>query len=159
EASERLGLHGQFFTTPTSIFSAFGPQEQQRTFLVRVEPGALHLERLGRVQDIAEQVFAGRLPPRQGVEALEALDHEPPRWHLALPTFAFGIAGGSSACLLGGGANEVIAAAALAMLTGVVAAANLLPSAARRFHEPIAAFAASLVVSAVATRLPVSTYL
>src|SRR5262249_14083840 len=72
DAAERLGLQGQFFTTPTSIFSAFGAQERQRTFLVRVEPGDLHLERLGRVQEIAEQVLAGRLDPRAGVAALDA---------------------------------------------------------------------------------------
>ena len=64
DAAERLKLEGQFFTTPTSIFSAFGPQERQRTYLVRVEPGDLHLERLGRVQDIAEEVLAGRMAPR-----------------------------------------------------------------------------------------------
>src|SRR5262245_60109179 len=94
EAGARLGLEGQFFTTPTSIFSAFGPQEQQRTFLVRVEPGELHLERLGRVQAIAEDVLSGRLPPRDGLAALDALQREPPRWGLALTTLAFGVAGG-----------------------------------------------------------------
>ena len=41
DAAEQLGLEGQFFTTPTSIFAAFGTQETQRTFLVRVEPGDL----------------------------------------------------------------------------------------------------------------------
>src|SRR5262245_50351260 len=106
EAAARLRLEGQFFTTPTSIFSAFGPQEQQRTFLVRVEPGDLHLERLGRVQEIAEGVIAGRRTPREGVAALDALDREPPRWGVALTTLAFGIAGGSAACLLGGAARR-----------------------------------------------------
>jgi len=119
DAAERLGLEGQFFTTPTSIFSAFGAQERQRTFLVRLEPGDLHLERVGRVQDIAQDVLAGRLPPRDGIAALDALQREPPRWGLAPTALAFGVAGGSSACLLGGGGAEVVTAAALAMLTGL----------------------------------------
>ncbi|HXS83034.1 MAG TPA: threonine/serine exporter family protein [Methylomirabilota bacterium] len=159
DAADRLGLEGQFFTTPTSIFSAFGSDERQRTFLVRVEPGDLHLERLGRVQAIAEEVLAGRLAPRAGLAALDALDREPPRWGVALTTVAFGIAGGSAACLLGGGGVEVAAAGALAMLTGGVAAANLLPPDARRFHEPLAAFVVSFAVSSLATRVPLSTYL
>ena len=46
QAAQRLGLRGQFFTTPTSIFAAFGPQEDQRTFLIRVEPGGVDLGRL-----------------------------------------------------------------------------------------------------------------
>ena len=140
DAAERLKLEGQFFTTPTSIFSAFGSQENQRTFLVRVEPGDLHLERLGRVQDIAEEVLAGRMPPRAGLAALDALDREPPRWGVAVSTLAFGVAGGSAACLLGGGGAEIAVAAALAMLTGWVAVAGVLPRDFRRFHEPFAAF-------------------
>ena len=35
----RLGLHGNFLVTPTSIFVSFGLPEEQRTSLVRVEPG------------------------------------------------------------------------------------------------------------------------
>ena len=146
DAAERLKLEGQFFTTPTSIFSAFGPQERQRTFLVRVEPGDLHLERLGRVQDIAEKVLAGRMPPRAGLAALDALDREPPRWGVAVSTLAFGVAGGSAACLLGGGGAEIAVAAALAMLTGWVAVAGVLPRDFRRFHEPFAAFVVSFAV-------------
>ena len=159
DTTGRLGLEGQFFTTPTSIFAAFGPQAQQRTFLERVEPGDLHLERLGRVQEIVEDVLVGRSTPRAGLAALDALDREPPRWSVAVTTVAFGIAGGSAACLLGGGAPEVAAAGALAMLTGWVAAARLLPPDARRFHEPFAAFVVSFAVSGLAARMPLSTYL
>src|SRR5262249_25628943 len=96
DAAERLGLEGQFFTTPTSIFSAFGAQERQRTFLVRLEPGDLHLERVGRVQDIAQDVLAGRLPPRDGIAALDALQREPPRWGLAPTPLPIAAAGGPS---------------------------------------------------------------
>jgi len=159
EAAGRLGLEGQFFTTPTSIFSAFGSQERQHTFLVRLEPGELHLERLARVQDIAGAVLAGRLPARDGIAALDALEREPPRWGLGVTALAFGVAGASSACLLGGGSAEVIVAGALAMLTGGLGASNLLPAPLRRFHEPVAAFIVSLAVSALATRFPLSTYL
>ena len=35
-ASTRLGLVGHFFSTPTSIFVAFGSGSAQRTFLTRV---------------------------------------------------------------------------------------------------------------------------
>jgi uncharacterized membrane protein YjjP (DUF1212 family) len=158
DAAERLGLVGQFFTTPTSIFAAFGEQDRQRTFLVRVEPGDLHLERLGRVQSIAQDVLAGRLPPRDGLAALDALEREPPRWPAGVTTLAFGIAGGSAACFLGGGPAEVATAGAMGMLTGWLAVANVLPMPARRFFEPFAAFLVSALVSAIATRVPLSTY-
>ncbi len=159
DASERLGLHAQFFTTPTSIFASFGDVERQRTYLARVEPGDLHLERVGRVQAIARDVLAGRLPPRDGVRALDALELEPPRWNLALTTLAFGIAGAAAARFLGGGASEVAVAAAMAMLTGWLARSGFMRERTQRVYEPLAAFLVSALVSALATRWPTSTYL
>ena len=40
---DRLGLIGQFFTTPTAIMAGFGPLDNQHTFLIRVQPGELNL--------------------------------------------------------------------------------------------------------------------
>ena len=159
DAAERLELEGQFFTTPTSIFAAFGAQDQQRTFLVRVEPGDLHLERLGRVQVIAEDVLSGRRTPRQGLDALDAMDREPPRWSAGVSALAFGVAGAAAALFLGGGLPEILTAAVMALFTGWLAVANILPVPARRFHEPLAAFMVSALVTALATRVHLSTYL
>ena len=159
DAAAALGLEGQFFTTPTSIFAAFGAQERQRTHLVRVEPGDLHLERIGQAQHIAARVLDGSMTPREGLHALEALQRERPRWGPALTTLAFGVAGGAAARFLGGGAAEVATAAAMAMLTGWLAAAQVLPVGVRAFFEPLAACIVSALVCALATRVPLSTYL
>ena len=37
---DRLGLIGQFFTTPTAILASFGPLDEQRTHLIRVSPAS-----------------------------------------------------------------------------------------------------------------------
>ena len=158
DAAERLGVEGQFFTTPTSIFAAFGAQDAQRTFLVRLEPGDLHLEHLGRVQAIAEDVLDGRLTPREGLTALEALRREPPRWNAATTILAFGLAAGAAGHFLGGGLPEVLTAGGLAMLTGGLATLRLLPDGMRRFFEVFAAFVVSFAVGGIAMRTPLSTY-
>src|SRR5258706_5962895 len=44
-ASVRLGLEGQFFTTPTSIFAAFRSDDRQRTWLLPVEARDVQLDR------------------------------------------------------------------------------------------------------------------
>ena len=110
------------------------------------------------MQAIAQDVLSGRVPPRAGLAALDAMEREPPRWGPGISTLAFGFAGGAAALFLGGGVPEVVAAAAMAMLTGWLAVANVLPVAARRFFEPLAAFLASGLVCAAATRTPLSTY-
>ncbi len=159
DVAGRLGLVGQFFTTPTSIFAAFGTQENQRTYLSRVEPGELHLERLGRVQAVTHDVLDGRLSPRDGTLALDAMEREPARWGLGLTLLAFGVSGAAAARFLGGGLPEVATASVMAMLTGWLATSQVLPASARAFLEPMAAFFVSALVSGLATRIPLSTYL
>jgi uncharacterized membrane protein YjjP (DUF1212 family) len=158
DAAEAMGVEAQFFATPTSIFAAFGSGEGQRTFLSRVEPGELHLERLRRVQQIARAVMRGERTPAEGVAALEALDREPARWHPVLSALALGAAAAAAARFLGGGAVEVPLAGALAMLIGALAGMDLLSPAARRVFEPLAAFLVALVVHGLATRMTFSTY-
>lgn len=158
DAAERLGVEGQFFTTPTSIFAAFGAQESQRTFLVRLEPGDLHLEHLGRVQTIAEDVLDGRIGARAGLAALDALEREPARWGRAITVLAFGVAAGAAGHFLGGGVPEVLTAGGLAMLTGGLTTWGLLPSGARQFFEVFAAFLVSFVVGFLAQHVQLSTY-
>lgn len=159
DVAHHLGLRGQFFTTPTSIFAAFGDVEEQRTYLSRVEPGELHLERLARVQDITRDVLDGRLTTRDGVNALEALEREPQRWGLALTAVAFAVAGAAAARFLGGGLPEVGMAAAMAALAGMLGSARFLPADTPRVFEPLAAFLVSALVNGLATRVPLSTYL
>src|SRR5258705_69455 len=47
-ASVRLGLEGQFFTTPTPIFAPFGSDDRPRTRLLRVGAGDGPLHRPDR---------------------------------------------------------------------------------------------------------------
>ncbi|MFP2925847.1 phosphoenolpyruvate carboxylase [Pyxidicoccus sp. 3LG] len=76
--SERLGLEGRFFSTPTSLFSSFGPPEALRTSLIRVDPGDLHLERLTLLDVLADDVIQGRLTPEEGARKVEAILALPP---------------------------------------------------------------------------------
>jgi uncharacterized membrane protein YjjP (DUF1212 family) len=62
-ASDRLGLEAQFFSTPTSIMASFGPQDDQRTFMIRVSPGESNLGKLARVDHVTRDVLSGRLTP------------------------------------------------------------------------------------------------
>ena len=65
--SARLGLVGHFFSTPTSIFVAFGSGSSQRTFLTRVEPGGVRRIALRQHRgDLLDQTALHHLvrPPR-----------------------------------------------------------------------------------------------
>jgi uncharacterized membrane protein YjjP (DUF1212 family) len=157
-AADRLGLHGQFFTTPTSIFAAFGEQREQRTWLLRVEPGDVHLERLSDVIDIGRGVLQGRTSPRDGTLALRAVLAKPARWNGALTTIAFALSAAAACRFLGGGWREVECAAALGLvLAALVRLASRRPALARSV-DPLAAFLFSGVATAIAHFTLLSSY-
>ena len=75
---DRLGLIGQFFTTPTAIMASFGPLDAQRTHLIRVQPGELNLGRLSALDAVAQRVSAGELTPQEGSARIDQILGEAP---------------------------------------------------------------------------------
>jgi uncharacterized membrane protein YjjP (DUF1212 family) len=157
-ASARLGLRGQFFTTPTSIFAAFGEQEKQQTRLIRVEPGEVHLERLEQAIATGHEVMSGRLDPAEGSRRLAADRRSPPRWGHATTTMAYMLSASAACRFLGGGATEVATAALLATVVALLAAAAPRVKALGRIFEPIAMFVVATIAGVLAMRYPLSVY-
>lgn len=102
EVAARLGVEAQFFTTPTSIFAAFGTQDEQRTHLMRVEPGQPDLGRLSKLDQIMAAVLDGKISASEGSARIVALLSEPPRWAQWQTLLAFVSASASVACFFGG---------------------------------------------------------
>ncbi len=159
-ASDQLGLRGQFFSTPTSIMASFGPQDDQRTFLIRVEPGESNLGQLAQADEVTREVLNGVLTPLEGATRLEQLETVPPRYPTWLSTTAFAVISGSSARFLGGGWHEMLAGLAIGLVIGLLAILAGRVSSLGRVFEPIAALAASfLAASLAAAGLPMSVFL
>lgn len=159
-ASDRLGLIGQFFSTPTSIMASFGPQDDQRTFMIRVDPGDSDLGKLARTDEITREVLNGRLSPAEGTAQLGQLEHAPPAYGRLVTTLAFGVASGSAARFLGGGWHECLAGLGIGLIIGLLAlVAGRMPALGKVF-EPLAALTASVLAAAMAALgLPVSVFL
>lgn len=157
--ARRLGLEAQFFSTPTSIFTAFGPQDDQRTFLLRVEPGDTDLGRLADVDGVTLRVARGELTPAQGSAALDAIAAAPAPYGQWLVLLAFGLTSAASARFLGGGPGEVLVAGALGIATGGLARATARFATLARIFEPLAAFTATVLATMFATRIaPISVF-
>ena len=101
--ARRLGLEGQFFSMPTALFASFGAAADQRTFQIRVDPGAVELGRLAQLDAIGSDVAAGRMPPGEGNHALDAVIDAPAPYGALLTTAAFALTSGAAARFFGGG--------------------------------------------------------
>ncbi len=155
--AQRLGLEAQFFSTPTSIFAAFGEQADQRTFLLRVEPGDTDLGRLADVDRVTRRVLRGELTAAEGSAALDAIAALPPLYGRLLTTAAFGVASAAAARFLGGGATEIGLAGGLGVVTGVLSITAARFATLARVFEPLTAFVVTLIATAFAARvLPLS---
>jgi uncharacterized membrane protein YjjP (DUF1212 family) len=152
QAAARLGLEGQFFTTPTSIFAAFGPDDRQRTYLLRVEPGDVHLERLNRLDAVLAGVREGRYAPDEGLARIERIVHSQPRYGALLTTIAYALASAASACILGADLRGVGVASAIGAAVALLGQIAGRRPALGRVFVPLAAFVAA-ILAALAARV------
>ena len=149
--STRLGLVGQFFSTPTSIFNAFGTGSAQRTFLTRVEPGGVSLGKLADIDASARAVIRGTLTPAEALARIEAVEAAPPRFGRVLETTASAVASGAACRLLGGGAEDVGVAAVLGAIIGALGSAAAMLHLRQGLFELVAAVLASAAAYFLAT--------
>jgi uncharacterized membrane protein YjjP (DUF1212 family) len=142
-AAEKLGLEGQFFSTPTSIFASFGPQADQRTFLIRVTPGEVNLGKVTALDKIVMRVLRGQLSPAEGAAKIEWTLDAPAVYGEVLTTIAYSLASAAASRLLGGGLKEICLSALIGLAIGVLHALAEKRKALSKVFEPVAAFTAS----------------
>jgi len=158
--STRLGLEGQFFSTPTSLIASFGAEEDQRTFQVRVEPGDLDLGKLARVDAIRGEVARGEIAPVEGARRVDEVAAARPPYGPVPIALSFALASAAASRFFGGGAREVAASFGIGLGIGLLAlVANRVRGVGRVF-DPLAAILAAFLATAAAARFgPVSVYI
>lgn len=149
----RLGLAGQFLSTPTSLTAAFGEPPAQRTFLLRVEPASMNLGKLAELDDLIRDVAEGRAGVEEGLMRVERIRSAPPPYGAGLTLLCFAVASAGAARFFGGGWREMALAGAIGLATGGLAAVAARVPAFGRLYEPIAALAAALTAGAGAALL------
>jgi uncharacterized membrane protein YjjP (DUF1212 family) len=137
-----LDLEAQILTTPTSIMVGFGGPGNQRTALIRVEPGAHNLEKLAAVDMLAEQVASRDITPEAAVVELhrikEARNCVGPVW----TTLAFPVVSAASVCFLGGSLADLLVAAGAGLTIGLLGLFIPRTTAGGRIFELLAAMLA-----------------
>lgn len=147
----RLGIRGQYFVTPTSIFASFGAGTAQQTFMIRTAPKPPDLGRLARVTAIAQAVVRGAMSLAEGRARLARVADRPPPTAPGL-VVANGLAAAAAARFLGGGLPEVGMAILAGVATGLLAVASRrLPNVARVYELAAAFFCGFAMAAAGAT--------
>ncbi len=156
-AAGRLAVEAQFFTTPTSLFVAFGDHNTQRVHLIRVEPGETNLGMMAALDEIAIGVATGALTADVALGRLFALPSSAPRYSTAATLVAFSLVAVAVAALLDVGVLDLGVAAIAGLVTGILAVGSGRWSGLLPILEPASAFLVS-VVSLSAAMLTGSTH-
>ena len=143
--SARLGVEAHFFSVPTSITAGFGPLSEQRVRIMRVDPGEIAVEKLVQVDEVAEQVASGALPPAEGTARLRAIEAKPDRFSPMIQVGAGAILSASAARMFDGGWREIVAAGIAGLATGLLAIVASRYRNAKRLIEAIAGFTCALL--------------
>ena len=159
--SQKLGLDTQIWSSPTGILLSFrdtrrpDASEQRVSEVLRLAPGETNLRRLVDTDEVAEQVFHGKLSVAEGY--LKLRDIEPERVRVKTTIVGFAFAAASVAAMLQSWPTDILAAALVGALTGWIQVmakgnANLRPGV-----EAMAAFLSTLLATlASAYILPLS---
>jgi len=149
----RLGIEGEFFATPTAIFASLNVGAHNETFLIRVAPGNVNLDKLSRLDRLAHHVADGVIAPAEAAREIDAIRATPPRYRGKTTVVAAVVASACSALFFGGGWREVVVCGVIGCITGFL---SLIARRDARFQlvEPIAAFCAGIIACAAAVWIP-----
>lgn len=146
----RLGVHGEFFCTPTALFATLQVRGPATTHLIRLEPGSADLGRLVDLDRIANQVYDADLTPTEGIARIDDVLARGERYPAPVMLVATAAACAASNVFLGGTAREVAATAGIGLVVGVVESWMGLRQRMARLSEAVAAFCAALLTHAFA---------
>ena len=158
--ADRLGLAGhRFFSMPTQIMAAFGPEDRQRTHLLRVEPGEVNLGKVAALEQVSLDVAQGRASPEEGMERIERIVAAPSPYGPAVVTLAHGVLSGTVCQFLGGGWREIVVATVLGLGLGLLAIYAASHARVGRVFESLAAFLVSTAAIGLARLVgPISVF-
>ncbi|MEO6835932.1 MAG: threonine/serine exporter family protein [Candidatus Tumulicola sp.] len=145
-----IGIEVQVFALPTYITIAIGPNWNQRTVMMRLEPGRVSLRKIALINEIYDKLRAERIDYLHATALLAEVDSRwpgLPEW-LEIPALAFIAVG--VAMILGGGMRELIVSALIGTCTGVLSTISAKSAVVARLFGVAAAFLATLIVAAFA---------
>lgn len=155
----RLGVSATFFATPTAIFVSFDGAERPEVHLVRTATTASDLGKLSDLDAVATSVARGELSSYEGLERVDAIEAQPPRYRAPLITACYALNSAAASVFFGGGLREVGTAFVIGLVTGLLSQVGARAVTPWRAFEPLAAFCATMLAALAAHVFgPVSTH-
>lgn len=149
-----IGVDCEIWSSPTGILLSIGESgaagSSHQTRVLRLEPAEPNLADLVALDEIGDQVIAGRLGVVEASDRLRALDRAPGPGERVWTVVAFGLAAAGVAGLLRTSWTDIAVAGALGLIIGVIMVGSGPRPHLSAASEAIAAIVATVLASGVA---------
>ncbi len=123
--AEALGYGIQCMSLPTSVsMTILPPNKEPKTYLIRVAPGEVNLERLRKTTQVARHVIDEQINAEQGAHLLKEIASVQPDYPHWVIVIAFAVVSGCISRIFYGGINEMTVSTFIGALVGMIAVAS-----------------------------------
>ncbi len=144
--AEALGYGIQCMSLPTSInMTILPPDGNPQTFVIRVAPGEVNLDKLRKTTDIAQLVIQGTLSHKDGAERLKVVSDSQSEYSAWMMILAFGVVSACLARIFSGGLSEILVAGIIGLTVGTLAIASRTRPLLEHLLPSVCAFMATLL--------------
>ena len=119
--ARRLGIHAEFFATPTGVFVTVGDLDNQRTRITPIESFDVNIEKLTLLDQTLTEVAEGRIDVREGLAQIEQILAAPQRYGPLITTASFGLIAASATVFFRGSIADAITAGVIGLGAGALA--------------------------------------
>ncbi len=152
--AEALNYGIQCMSLPTSVsMTLLPPDGLPSTYLIRVAPGEINIERLRQTTQVARSVINGEVNCQQGADQLKNIStskRDYPNWVIVL---AFGVVSACISRIFSGGTDEIMASGFIGLIVGLTAIAAKTRPMLDHLLPAICAFLATLIALSANTLL------
>lgn len=152
--AERLGFEAEFFATPTSVFASIGePGQMPTTTMTRTQPSDINAERLVCLDDLLQDVLAGRVTPAEGRVLGREIQRRPDRYGPWATAASVGVVSACAGRFFGGGIEEMLASLFVGLVVGMLAIVSVSRRELARLIEFACGFVSALGAAMLASYL------
>ncbi len=154
KAGTKLHLRSEYLAFPTGIIASFAAGEQERTVVIRTEPGHIDLAKLSRIDEAADQVIDGRLNLLEGTQTLEAIQLCGPEYSKFIMLLSYAMASGGMITALHGSWADLALSSVIGLLVGALDLFGSRFTPMRQLFGAVAAFISVSLACLLAPRFP-----
>lgn len=123
--AEAMGYGIQCMSLPTSIsMTILPPHQEPRTYLIRVSPGEVNIDRLRKTTQVAQQVINGNINSLKGADLLKQIAMTEPDYPSWIIVMAFAVVSACIARIFSGALSEMAVSAFIGFIVGLIVIAS-----------------------------------